>query len=80
MPAHYCGVYGHKPTLDLVPTRGHAPPGARALPRNVDLAVVGPMARTAADLALELDVLAGPDEARTASPIGWRCPRRDTRT
>ena len=44
--------------------RGHAPPGAPALPRSVDLAVVGPMARTAADLALELDVLAGPDEAR----------------
>ena len=26
-PAHYCGVYGHKPSWGLIPTRGHAPPG-----------------------------------------------------
>jgi len=63
-PAHYCGVYGHKPTLDLVPNRGHTPPGVPALPRSIDLAVVGPMARSAADLALALDLLAGPDDAR----------------
>jgi amidase len=64
VPAHYCGVYAHKPTLDLVPGRGHTPPGIPAIPRHIDLAVVGPMARSAADLALELDLLAGPDEAR----------------
>ena len=61
-PAHYCGAFSHKPTLDLVPQRGSIPP---RLPNTLirgDLAVVGPMARSAADLALELDVLAGPDE------------------
>src|SRR5271166_1331619 len=61
-PAHYCGVFSHKPSLDLIPLRGAGPPGTPARPSRVDLAVAGPMARGAADLALELDVLAGPDE------------------
>jgi amidase len=61
-PAHFCGVYAHKPTLGLVPARGHAPPGVPVLPSGSDLAVIGPMARTAGDLSLLLDVLAGPDE------------------
>jgi amidase len=61
-PAHYCGVFAHKPSLDLVPQRGSGPPGTPAVPVRGDLSVVGPLARSAVDLALELDVLAGPDE------------------
>ncbi len=60
-PAHFCGVYGHKPSYNLVPMRGHQPPGAPD-GAGIVLAVVGPLARTAADLGLALDVLAGPDE------------------
>ncbi|GAA3545548.1 amidase [Nonomuraea rosea] len=60
-PAHFCGVYAHKPTLGLAATRGMVPPSEPALPVDLDLAVVGPMARTARDLALLLDVMAGPD-------------------
>ncbi|MEU4241714.1 amidase [Actinoplanes sp. NPDC026619] len=60
-PAHFCGVYAHKPTLGLAPHRGMVPPSEPALPTDLDLAVVGPMARTARDLALLLDVMAGPD-------------------
>jgi amidase len=65
-PAHYCGVYAHKPTLGLLPQRGHTPPGLPVLPiESDDLAVIGPMARTASDLALLLDVLAEPDPLGT---------------
>lgn len=60
-PAHFCGVYAHKPTLGLAAHRGMVPPPAPALPTDSDLAVVGPMARTARDLTLLLDVMAGPD-------------------
>jgi amidase len=62
VPAHYCGVTAHKPTLNLVAGRGHTPPPLPPLPIEHDLAVVGPMARCAADLSLLLDVIAGPDE------------------
>ncbi|MEU2952174.1 amidase [Streptomyces xanthochromogenes] len=60
-PAHFCGVYAHKPTIGLAATRGMVSPTAPALPTELDLAVVGPMARTARDLTLLLDVMAGPD-------------------
>lgn len=69
-PAHYCGIYAHKPTEGLVPRRGHAFPGTAPLPVEHDLAVVGPMARSADDLALALDVIAGPDEMSTG--VGYR--------
>ncbi|WP_051581463.1 amidase [Pseudonocardia acaciae] len=61
-PAHYCGVYAHKPSLGLLTARGHTPPGVPAVPGESDLAVIGPMARTPGDLSLLLDILAEPDE------------------
>jgi amidase len=61
-PAHFCGVFSHKPSLDLVPSRGAGPPETPAIPVRGDLAVIGPMARSAPDLALLLGVTAGPDE------------------
>jgi amidase len=66
-PAHYCGVFSHKPSQGLLPSRGHVPPAAEALPRDVDLAVIGPLARSAADLALALELLAGPDEPQATA-------------
>ena len=61
VPAFHCGVYAHKPTFDLVAMRGHTPPPLPPLPSNRDLSVIGPMARGAADLALLLDAMMGPD-------------------
>ena len=79
VPAHFCGVFGHKPSLGLVPLRGYSLPPASPVPGQGDLAVVGPMARSASDLALALDVIAGPDEMRDG--IGYRlalpAPRHD---
>jgi amidase len=60
-PAHFCGVCAHKPSLDLVPLRGAGYPETPPIPEVGDMEVAGPMARSAADLALELDVIAGPD-------------------
>jgi amidase len=61
VPSHFCGVFGHKPSYGVVPVRGHIPPLPGGLVR-VPLGVAGPIARSAADLELALDVLAGPDE------------------
>ncbi|MDB5620805.1 amidase [Tardiphaga sp.] len=61
VPGHYCGIYAHKPTLALAATRGHVAPPFPPLPGTRDLSVIGPMARCATDLALTLDVIAGPD-------------------
>ncbi|MGH6853944.1 MAG: amidase [Aestuariivirga sp.] len=57
-PAHYCGVYGHKPTWGVVPNRGHHLPGI-VMPS--DIAVAGPLARSARDLGVMMKLLAGSD-------------------
>ncbi len=77
VPAFHCGVYAHKPTFALVPSRGHTPPPFPPLPLDRDMAVIGPMARCAADLSFLLDVIAGPDplEAGTAYKLALPPPR-----
>ena len=70
VPAFHCGVYAHKPTYNLVPPRGHTPPPVPPIPLDRDLAVIGPMARSAADLSLLLDVIAGPDPLDAG--VGYR--------
>ena len=62
-PAHFCGVFGHKPTWGLLPPRGHATPGILA---QSDLSVIGPLARSASDLELSVQAAAGPDELQRA--------------
>lgn len=66
-PAGHCGVYGLHPSVGIIPIRGHIPGPPGAL-HEIDSATVGPIARSAADLGLALDVLAGPDAARG---VGW---------
>jgi amidase len=72
-PAHFCGVYGHKPTWGIVPRHGQALPWQIA---PVDIDVVGPLARGADDLALALSVMAGPDAIEAA---GWQLRLRRPR-
>ena len=63
-PAHYCGVFGHKPTYGIVPARGQVP-GRIA---ESDIAVIGPLGWSATDLEIGLSVMAGPDEIDAS---GW---------
>jgi amidase len=74
VPAHFCGVYGHKPTLNVVPIRGHIPPPPGSPPGPPpSLPVTGPLARSASDLHAALTVLGGPD-AEEARAYRWSLP------
>ena len=69
-PAHSCGICALKPTPGRVPTTGHFPPGAGAFGW---LGVVGPMARTAADVRILFETIAGPDPGDAlSSPVPIR--------
>lgn len=73
-PAHYCGVWGHKPTWGVVPLQGQQLPGDECADAT-DIGVAGPMARSAHDLTLAMDILASP--LSTFGPMGrtpavWR--------
>jgi amidase len=72
VPAHYCGVYGHKPTHGLLPNYGDPATSSAA---GTDISVLGPMARSAADLAVALDILAGPDPDETGLTVALPPPR-----
>jgi Asp-tRNA(Asn)/Glu-tRNA(Gln) amidotransferase A subunit family amidase len=72
VPAHFSGICGLKPTPGRIPSTGHFPAsgGPFAL-----LGVVGPMARSVADLKALFEVLQGPDDGDTcAAPVPLRWP------
>ncbi len=70
VPAHFCGICALKPTPGRMPSTGHFPRGAGAF---AWLGVVGPMARTIADVRALFDVMKGPDEDEAISaPIAGK--------
>jgi Asp-tRNA(Asn)/Glu-tRNA(Gln) amidotransferase A subunit family amidase len=75
VPAHFCGICGLKPTPGRVPATGHFPPGAGAFSW---IGVVGPMARTIADVRALFEVMAGPDAGDALSaPVPLRSYTED---
>ncbi len=72
VPAHFSGICGLKPTPGRIPATGHFPPSAGPF---AALGVVGPMARTVADLQILFSVMAGPDSGDAyAAPVPVRWP------
>ncbi|MFC7451150.1 amidase [Rhodococcus daqingensis] len=69
VPAHFCGVYGLRPSYGIVPRHGSVSGHAPGTLAEFDMAVLGPLGRHADDLDLGLDVLAGAD--RDHAPA-WR--------
>jgi amidase len=68
-PAHFCGVYAHKPTWGILPFRSQTYPGAPSVPQELDMASPGPIARSADDLALAVSAVAGPD---ALTSLAWK--------
>jgi amidase len=74
IPSHFCGVFGHKPTIDLVPKKGQIPPLPGSLPyKSNGLSVAGPLARSAEDLGLLLEICGGPVEPDSIG-YSWKMP------
>ncbi len=72
VPAHFCGIFGHKPTWGLCHGRGHTMADTASVP---DIAVIGPLARSARDLRTALAAIAGPDPAEGPAQIVLPAPR-----
>jgi amidase len=72
-PAAFCGVYGLKTSFGTVSSIGHGG-DAWSVPGNMQ--VMGPIARSAADVLLLLDVIAGPDEGTPATALALEKPRQ----
>ncbi len=68
VPAAFCGCYGHKPSETALPRSGHFPGSPLPNP-TLGMAVQGPLARSASDLELAFDVVAGPD---IGEEVAWR--------
>lgn len=78
VPSHFCGTFGLKASYGVIPQRGYLDGVGRGL-TDPDINVFGPMARNAGDLALLLDVLAGPPpEQAPAWRIELPAPTRDS--
>ena len=74
-PAHFTGICGLKPTPGRIPCTGHFPASAGPFVR---LGVVGPMARTVADVKLLFEVMQGPDAGDpSAAPVPLHSPATD---
>lgn len=73
-PAHFCGVHSHKPSYGVVSQLGHS---LDADPAQTDLTVIGPMARSASDLRVLFDCIAGPSGFETA---GWKLALPEARS
>ena len=75
VPAAFCGVFGHKPSFGTIPTLGYLDEPNGGVTES-DVNVFGPIARSADDLAMLFDLLAGPAPDRA---VGWRLdlPRAD---
>lgn len=74
IPAHFCGIFAHKPTVNLVSTLGLSPAGKWDYPgTDSTLAVAGPMARSAADLLAALQILGGPS-GYASKAWQWKLP------
>ncbi len=69
-PAHFCGVYGHRPTLNVIP---------RGLDGSIEGAPIstdGPLARSASDLRVAMEILGGPAGERTIRAWARTAPHK----
>lgn len=67
-PAAWCGIYGHRPSIGIIPVSGHFPGSTLPNP-TFHLNTLGPFARSIEDLEMAFDLVAGPEPGEE---VGWR--------
>jgi amidase len=67
-PATWCGIYGHRPSVGIIPASGHVPGSPLPNP-SLHLNTLGPLARSTNDLTLSMNVVTGPEPGEE---VGWR--------
>ena len=77
VPAHFCGLFGHKPSYNIISEVGHMPPPPGAISTGNGLSVAGPLARSPEDLEIALDVLVA---AQEQDSLAWKIKLPKART
>ena len=77
VPAHFCGLYGHKPSYNIISEVGHMPPPPGSILTGNGLSVAGPLARSPEDLEIALDVLVA---AQEQDSLAWKVKLPKART
>jgi amidase len=75
VPSHMCGLFGHKPSWGLLPMIGHS---LAAAVSTTDISAIGPLARSAGDVRLALEILAGADCADSRARLALPPARRES--
>ena len=77
VPAHFCGLFGHKPSYNIISEVGHMPPPPGSISTGNGLSVAGPLARSPEDLEIALDVLVAAQEQDSSA---WKIKLPKART
>ena len=81
MPAHFCGVFGLKPTENIsIHGAGHVPPTPNSREGFVAMASVGPLAQTMIDIELAWTIMNQPTWKSSSTVLPSRAPRPPCRT
>src|ERR671914_2668366 len=80
IPASFCGVYGLKPSVGIVPLSGFQPPGPPAPPSEMMyMSAVGPLGRSPRDLRTALSVTGGLEKQKGKGHSWALAPPRHAR-
>ena len=77
VPAHFCGLFGHKPSYNIISEVGHMPPPPGSILTGNGLSVAGPLARSPEDLEIALDTLVAAQEQDSSA---WKIKLPKART